>query len=199
MNKTHIILLEALAIVVLVLYITQCQGPSSLGEGEYSIERTSDTVYISDTTVRELYTDTTVFIPKIVERPVIDSTGNSIVDSLLIELQTLRTFIDTISDDSVDIFITETIGNNTRKNLDLYYRIKFPTQNIINNTTIINNEPVNKWFIGGSLMYNPDWYLGPKLTLKDKKDNLYSLSVMVSPQAKTGFNLSFSKRIKKIF
>lgn len=163
--------LSSLAIVVLcllLLYVTQCKKSSPVVETIVTTEVKWDTVS----------TTSEVFVPKVVERVVIDiDTFSSPIDtmSILKDYYSKNYFRDTIKLDTLGIVIIhDTITENNIYSRVINSRVNIPTKT----TTITNyvNTRELYWGIGISGYKEIDNISG-QILYRNKKGNAYSMGL----------------------
>jgi hypothetical protein len=95
------------------------------------------------------------------------------------------------------IDVTDTISRNKIIGRKWNAQIKEKT---ITNTTIVKELPKNQVYAGISgVVGNSNVLVGPQLTLKTKKDNIYGLNVYLDNNLNKyiGFNLAWKIKLKK--
>ena len=104
---------------------------------------------------------------------------------------------DSVQIDSIGfVKVTDTVQNNVVQNRKWEYNIKYP---IIKETIIEPSKKVNQLYIGGGLQgnqYNMINSINGGLLYKNKKDQLYGLSIGVNTNGQVVYGLSSYWKIK---
>jgi len=155
-------------LVLLLLYLTQCKKPNPVVETIVTTEVKWDTVS----------TTSEVFVPRVVERVVIDiDTFSSPIDtmSILRDYYSKNYFRDTIKLDTLGIVIIhDTISENNIYSRIVNSRVSIPTKT----TTITNylNRRELYWGIGIS-GYKEIENISGSVLYRSKKGNAYSIGI----------------------
>ena len=104
---------------------------------------------------------------------------------------------DSVKIDSIGfIKVTDTVQNNIVQNRKWEYNIKYP---IIKETVIQSSKKVNQLYIGGGLQgnqYNIINSINGGILYKNKKDQLYGLSVGINTSGQAVYGVSSYWKIK---
>lgn len=136
-----------------------------------------------------------VLVPKIVYRDtgsvktVIEYDTIRDVDTVevLVDYYSLKTYMDSITENDVEIKVFDTIQKN---------RI-FAREYQIKNLRTEDFYKTRKVYIGGSVGMNMQQFVfGPTISYSDKSNNLYSGSYLLSSNSKPLISLSYSKKLQ---
>jgi len=80
---------------------------------------------------------------------------------------------DTISDDSLQVVISDSLNQNKVFHRKWNYKFKFP---VLKESVITIHEPVkNKFYVGGMLTASSEAGFSPTLMMQNKKENIFTL------------------------
>ncbi len=184
-------------LVVIILLLRSC-GPGTGGTNE------PDTVRVVDTTYIDVIKEVPVYKPG----PVIYIPGDPVPGTPVDTAAILKDYFakvvykDTIRLDSLGfIYVKDTISQNRIQSRKLAFDYKIP---IIKETTTITIPPKPKLQVYGGIEMMVGaptglTYFGPALTLKSKKDQMYSIGAGINPTGgiQYKFGTSWKIRLKK--
>lgn len=181
------------ALLIYILYLQQCKS------GKVSNTNTIETIYKYDTVPHlfPVYYPQPQFVQLPSDTIRIPYTDTNYCKKIAMDYLATRYYSDTLRNDSVDMYIRSEVTNNKIVKQQGGYRLKFP----ITTTNIIQENRV-KFYIGGNFGsdFKQNIFLGPTITLADKRDHLYHISAGFSPingQVVYTFGMDFKIKFKR--
>lgn len=177
------------AIGVVIGLLLKCEG---------DIKTEIQTVVKRDTIYKEVIKEDIQYVPtirEVVKEVLIPIEIDTV--SILKEYYMKYVYTDTIEIDSIGFaYIEDTISQNKFLSRNVSYNYNIPTIIDSITTTITKTPPLkNEFYIGGMLQANKSNIgLGPNLTMKSKKKNIYTFGYDFLNKS---IHLSISKKIGK--
>ena len=179
-------------LIIVIIFLRSCDG----GKCPEPITITKTTVK-TDTVVtyKTIEKSTKVYIPKYTTK-IISKTLPISIDTIAIlnDYYSKYVYQDTIKNDSVKIYILDTISKNKIQNRKVKYIITHPTITVTN--TITNNIEVKQktqLYFGFGIGANKTniTNFGPEMLLKTKKDKIFGIGVGIDQniQPTAGFRM----------
>ena len=182
----------------ILTYIAIGIGIGLLIKCEEEVITQTETIIKRDTVYKEVIKEDIQYVPTIREvvKEVLIPTEIDTV-SILREYYMKYVYTDTIEIDSIGFaYIEDTISQNKFLSRNVSYNYNIPTIIDSITTTITKTlPPKNEFYIGGMLQANKNNIgLGPNLTMKSKKKNIYTFGYDFLNKS---IHLSVSKKIGK--
>jgi hypothetical protein len=189
-NKNNIYLIISILILMISLWVQRC-GDGKQPSSTIIEKRIIDTVYT------EVIKEVPTYIPQwnTIIKYVHDTT--KIIDTTYVIGNYYSTYVynDSLINDTLCLYINDSVSENKIKTRDIKYTISFPTITITD--IIIQNK--NEYYVGFGLIGNKTSinYFGPELLLRTKKKNVYGIGVGIDGNITPNISLKTYWKIGK--
>jgi hypothetical protein len=168
-NRFYLIII---GILITIILLQKCGGDPT---PNIKTIRTIDTIY--EPVIKEIPTYIPKWSTKIEYVPKYIHDTLEIIDTLRALNDYLATYFyqDSLINDTLSLYINDSISRNKIKSRDLKYVMSFPTIKITD--VVIQNK--NEYYIGLGLIGNQKGinYFGPEFLLRTKKKDVYGIGV----------------------
>jgi len=186
-SKFYFIIITVLIIVIL---LQKCGGGSK-------VTPSNDTIRIIDTSYIYTSKEIPVYVPKWHTKKEYIHDTTKVIDTVYVVDDYYSTYFykDSLVNDTIHLYINDSISQNKIYSRNLKYTIKFPTITITD--IIVKNK--NEFYIGLGLIGSQTGigFFGPELLLRTKKKNVYGLGVGINGNLKPQLSLRTYWKIGK--